>query len=397
MTEAPRASAPLLLLLAASLLLAACDDDGSATTARANTPAQLPEVGIVAVESRTAAITTELSGRTAAYLVAEVRPQVNGLIQKRLFREGSEVAAGDALYQIDPASYRATYDNAKAELQSAEATVATARLKAKRYDELVRIDAVSAQDRDDAEAALKEAQADVAAMKAALESAHINLDRTNVTAPISGRIGRSAVTAGALVTASQETALATVQQLDPIYVDVTQSSSDLLRMKRALAEGRLSRDNPDQAKVTLKLEDGSTYPLIGTLEFSEVEVDENTGTVTLRAVFPNPNQDLLPGMFVRAIVQQGVAKDAILVPQQGVTRNARGVPTALVVNAEGKVEQRELTISQVVGNDWLVTEGLSAGDRLIVEGSQKVQPGSAVQSVEIGNGARNGAQTAPQS
>jgi membrane fusion protein (multidrug efflux system) len=385
------------LLLAASLLLAACDDDGSATTARANTPAQLPEVGIVAVESRTAAITTELSGRTAAYLVAEVRPQVNGLIQKRLFREGSEVAAGDALYQIDPASYRATYDNAKAELQSAEATVTTARLKAKRYDELVRIDAVSAQDRDDAEAALKEAQAGVAAQKAALESARIDLDRTSVTAPVSGRIGRSAVTAGALVTASQETPLATVQQLDPIYVDVTQSSNDLLQMKRALAEGRLSRDNPDQAKVTLKLEDGSTYPLTGTLEFSEVEVDENTGTVTLRAVFPNPNQDLLPGMFVRAIVQQGVAKDAILVPQQGVTRNARGVPTALVVNAEGKVEQRELTVSQAVGNDWLVTEGLSAGDRLIVEGSQKVRPGSAVQSVAIGNGAGNGAQTAPQS
>ena len=383
MTGVRRAFAPAFLLFGAALMLSACGEDDTASPAQANTPARLPEVGIVTLESQPVTITNELAGRTTAYLVAEVRPQVSGLVQERLFREGSEVAAGDPLYKIDPATYQAAYDNAKAELQSAEATVATARLKAKRYDDLVQIDAVSAQERDDAEAALKEAQASVAARKAALESARINLNRTSVTAPISGRIGRSSVTAGALVTANQDTALATIQQLDPIYVDVTQSSTDLLKMKRALAEGRLSRDNPDKAKVSLNMEDGSTYPQTGTLEFSEVEVDENTGTVTLRAVFPNPDQNLLPGMFVRAVVQEGIAQNAILAPQQGVTRNARGVPVALVVNDEGKIEQRELKVAQAVGTDWLVTEGLKAGDRLVVEGSQKVRPGSEVQTVEV--------------
>jgi membrane fusion protein (multidrug efflux system) len=332
--------------------------------------------------------------------VAEVRPQVGGLIQERLFREGSEVAAGDPLYQIDAASYQAAYDSARADLQSAQARVATAKLKAKRYDELVRIDAVSAQDRDDAEATLKEAQANVAANQAALQSALINLDRTNVTAPISGRIGRSSVTEGALVTASQTTAMATIQQLDPIYIDVTQSSAALLSMKRDLASGRLSRDNPGQAKVTLILEDGSAYPLLGTLEFSEVSVDESTGMVTLRAVFPNPDQNLLPGMFVRAVVQQGTDSRAILVPQQGVTRNARGVPTALVVNGEGKVDLRELQVSRAFGADWLVIKGLNRGDALIVEGSQKVRPGASVRTVEVtigGTGTAAGSETAPKS
>ena len=305
------------------------------------------------------------------------------------------VQAGDPLYKIDPATYQAAYDNAKAELQSAEATVATARLKAKRYDELVKIDAVSAQDRDDADADLKEAQASVAAYKAALETARIDLQRTSVTAPISGRIGRSSVTAGALVTASQDTALATIHQLDPIYVDVTQSSAELLRMKQALASGDLSRDNPDVAKVTLRLENGATYAQTGTLEFSEVEVDEETGTVTLRAVFPNPNNDLLPGMFVRAIVQEGITKNAILVPQQGVTRNSRGIPTALVVDGDGKVEQRELTVSQAVGTNWLVTKGLEAGDRVVVEGSQKARAGASVNAVEVKLGGSGDGATQP--
>ncbi|MGD1876420.1 MAG: efflux RND transporter periplasmic adaptor subunit [Kiloniellaceae bacterium] len=400
MTEARRASTLLPVLLAAGLALSACDDQEAARQAHANTGAPAPEVGVVIVAPRPVAITTELSGRTTAYQVAEVRPQVSGLIQQRLFREGAEVAAGDPLYQIDPASYRATYNNAKALLQSANASVATAKSKAKRYDELVQINAVSAQDRDDAEAALKEAEADVAANEAALQTARINLDRTSLTAPISGRIGRSSVTAGALVTENQTTALATIQQLDPIYVDVTQSSGDLLRMKRALADGRLTRDNPDKAKVTLTLEDGSAYPLTGTLEFSEVSVDESTGMVTLRAVFPNPDENLLPGMFVRAIVQGGTDNHAILVPQQGVTRNARGIPTALVVNDDGKVEQRELKVSQAVGTNWLVTEGLKAGDRLIVEGSQKARPGASVQTVEVelgGDGAKAGGAAAPKS
>jgi len=400
MTAMRRAHVFLLPLAFVGLVLSGCDDDQVSAPAQASAPANLPEVGIVVVEERSLEVTTELSGRTTAYQVAEVRPQVGGLIQERLFREGSEVAAGDPLYQIDAASYQAAYDSARADLQSAQARVATAKLKAKRYDELVRIDAVSAQDRDDAEATLKEAQANVAANQAALQSALINLDRTNVTAPISGRIGRSSVTEGALVTASQTTAMATIQQLDPIYIDVTQSSAALLSMKRDLASGRLSRDNPGQAKVTLILEDGSAYPLLGTLEFSEVSVDESTGMVTLRAVFPNPDQNLLPGMFVRAVVQQGTDSRAILVPQQGVTRNARGVPTALVVNGEGKVDLRELQVSRAFGADWLVTKGLNRGDALIVEGSQKVRPGASVRTVEVtigGTGTAAGSETAPKS
>lgn len=337
-----------------------------------------PEVGVINIQAQALTLTTELSGRTSAYLVSEVRPQVGGIIQKRHFVEGAEVKAGQPLYQIDPASYQATYDSARASLAKAEASLTSTRNKASRYEELVAIKAVSQQDNDDSQAALKQAQADVAAAKAAVETARINLDYTRVTSPISGRIGRSSVTPGALVTASQASALSTVQQLDPIYVDVTQSSAELLRLKRDLASGQLKPAGANQAAVKLLLEDGSAYPLPGKLQFSDVTVDQNTGTIMLRAVFPNPKGDLLPGMYVRAVLEEGDEAQAILAPQQGVTRDTKGNPTALVVGADNKVELRVLKTRRVVGDKWLVSEGLKAGDKLIVDGLQKIAPGMAV-------------------
>ena len=377
MTGVRRAFGPALLLFGAALALSACGEDDATGSAQANTPAPLPEVGVVTLVSQPVALTTELPGRTTAYLVAEVRPQVGGLIQERLFREGSEVQAGDPLYKIDPATYQAAYDNAKAELQSAEATVATARLKAKRYDELVKIDAVSAQDRDDADADLKEAQASVAAYKAALETARIDLQRTSVTAPISGRIGRSSVTAGALVTASQDTALATIHQLDPIYVDVTQSSAELLRMKQALASGDLSRDNPDVAKVTLRLENGATYAQTGTLEFSEVEVDEETGTVTLRAVFPNPNNDLLPGMFVRADIALDEVPDATLVPYSAITRRSGKQGVFLVDPGEETVTWKPVETG-IRSGEWIQLLDDEISGRVVVLGQHLLDDGAEI-------------------
>ena len=340
-----------------------------------------PEVGVIDIQAQALTLTTELSGRTSAYLVSEVRPQVGGIIQKRHFVEGAEVKAGQPLYQIDPASYQATYDSARASLAKAEASLTSTRNKASRYEELVAIKAVSQQDNDDSQAALKQAQADVAAAKAAVETARINLDYTRVTSPISGRIGRSSVTPGALVTASQASALSTVQQLDPIYVDVTQSSAELLRLKRDLASGQLKPAGANQAAVKLLLEDGSAYPLPGKLQFSDVTVDQNTGTIMLRAVFPNPKGDLLPGMYVRAVLEEGDEAQAILAPQQGVTRDTKGNPTALVVGADNKVELRVLKTRRVVGDKWLVSEGLKAGDKLIVDGLQKIAPGMPVHPV----------------
>lgn len=342
-----------------------------------------PEVGVVTLKARPVAIKAELAGRTSPYLVAEVRPQVTGIIQKRLFVEGADVKAGAALYQIDPATYRATLDSAKASLAKAEANLFTAKLKADRYKDLVGIKAVSQQDYDDSVAALKQAQAEVAASRAALDSASINLDYTRVSAPISGRIGRSAVTPGALVTANQATSLATVTQLDPMYVDVTQSSAELLRLKRQLASGQLKTLAPGKAKARLILEDGSTYPLEGQVQFSEVTVDQSTGTIALRAVFPNPKHELLPGMYVRAVLETGVDDQAILVPQQAVARNQKAEPVAMVVGADGKVEQRVLEVGRSVGNDWLVNSGLVAGDRVVVEGLQKVKPGAMARTVEM--------------
>jgi membrane fusion protein (multidrug efflux system) len=337
------------------------------------------------VKAERVSLTTELSGRTAPQLIAEVRPQVGGIIQKRMFTEGSDVKAGQILYQIDPAAYQAAFASSKASEAKAEANLITLHLKAGRYQDLVKINAVSQQDNDDIQASLKQAEADVAFSKAAVETARINLAYTKITAPISGRIGRSTVTDGALVTASQPAALATIQQLSSMYVDVTQSSGELLRMKQNLASGLLKKVGTDQAKVKLMLEDGSAYPLPGTLKFSEVTVDQSTGSITLRAIFPNPKQTLLPGMFVRAILEEGVSEKAILVPQRGVTRNPKGDALVMLVGAEEKVEPRPVKVVRTVGDNWLVNEGLKAGDRVIVEGLQKARPGTPVKAVPFGS------------
>ena len=337
------------------------------------------------MQTQRVALTTELSGRTSAQMVAEVRPQVSGIIQKRVFVEGSDVKAGQVLYQIDPASFQAAYASAKAVQGKAEATLGSVRLKAERYQDLVKIKAVSQQDNDDAQASLKLAEAELAAAKAAVETARINLAYTKVVAPISGRIGRSTVTDGALVTANQAGALATIQQLGTMYVDVTQSSAELLKLRQNLASGQLKRDSATaQAKVKLLLEDGSTYPLPGMLKFSEVTVDQSTGSITLRATFPNPKQVLLPGMFVRALLEEGVDEQAILVPQRGVTRNPKGDAMVMVVGAEEKVEPRVIQVVRTVGENWLVSDGLKPGDRVILEGLQKARPGTPVKAVPFG-------------
>ncbi|WP_298273508.1 efflux RND transporter periplasmic adaptor subunit [Geobacter sp.] len=367
-------------LLAAGLLVAGC---GGKTTA-APPPSGPPEVGVIAVKPERVALTTELPGRTSPHLIAEVRPQVSGIIQKRLFTEGADVKAGQVLYQINPSTYQAAFASARATLARAEANLIPARLKEERFRDLVKIKAVSQQDYDDASAALKQAEADVAAAKAAVETARINLAYTKVTAPISGRIGRSTVTDGALVTANQPTALATIQQLSSMYVDVTQSSAELLKLKQSLATGLLKHDGAAQARVKLLLEDGTPYPLTGTLKFSEVTVDQGTGSITLRAVFPNPKQTLLPGMFVRAIVEDGVSPQAILVPQRGVSRNPKGEAMVMVVGAENKVEPRTITVARTVGDSWLVSDGLKAGDQVILEGLQRAKPGTPVKVVPFG-------------
>jgi membrane fusion protein (multidrug efflux system) len=326
-------------------------------------------------------LTTELPGRTSAYRVAEIRPQVNGLIQKRLFKEGSNVKAGQALYQIDSAPFQAAFDNAKAALGRSEANLSAIRLRAKRFEELLADKAVSQQDYDDAAAALKQTEADIEYWKAMVETARINLGYTRITAPISGRIGKSGVTDGAIVTAYQPVALATIQQLDPIYVDVSQSTTELQRLRHSLEHGRLDQNGKNQKKVKLILEDAAAYPLQGTLQFRDVTVDPTTGSVILRVVFPNPKGILLPGMFVRAVVKEGVDEQAILIPQQAVSRDPKGNPLTLVVDAEGKVERRILTLDRAIGDKWLVSSGLAAGDRVIVEGMLRVRPGTAVKEV----------------
>lgn len=366
-------------ILVSALLTTACNKPPQAPP-----QAGPPEVGVMTVQPQRVAITTELSGKTSAFMVAEVRPQVGGIIQKRLFTEGSDVKAGAVLYQIEPASYQAAFAGAKAALAKAEANVVPIRLKTERYRELVKINAVSRQDMDDVSASLKLAEAEIDAAKAALDTARINLAYTRVTAPISGRIGRSSVTNGALVTANQAVALSTIQQLDTMYVDVTQSSAELLRLKKNLASGLLKKGGAAQARVKLLLEDGSVYPLPGTLKFSEVTVDPSTGSITLRAIFPNPKQTLLPGMFVRAVLEEGVSEQAILAPQRGVTRNPKGEAMVMVVGAEEKVEPRVIKVVQTVGDNWLVSEGLKAGDRVILEGLQKARPGTPVKAVPFG-------------
>ena len=366
--------------LASALMLAACGQ-GSGDAQHGGGPGGAPEVSVITLAPQTVTLTSELSGRTTAFLLADVRPQVSGIVKARLFTEGGDVKAGQTLYQIDPAPYEAALASARATLAKAEANVQTLKLKAGRYDELAGIDAVSKQDRDDTQASLKQAMADVEAGKAAVRTAQINLDYTRISAPISGRIGRSAVTPGALLTANQETSLATVQQLDPIYVDVTQTSAELLQLRDELAAGTLQGVKNGQAKVKLLLENGSTYPLEGMLQFSEVSVDQGTGSVTLRAVFPNPQRRLLPGMYVRAVVDRGTSSKAILAPQAAVSRDAKGHATAMVVDKSGKVQARALTTSRMVGDSWLVTSGLAAGDKLVVDGLQSIQPGATVKPV----------------
>ncbi|EPR17972.1 acriflavine resistance protein E [Sphingobium indicum IP26] len=343
------------------------------------------EVGVVTLATQDVTVSTELPGRTASTMMSEVRPQVAGVIQKRLFTEGSTVKAGQPLYQIDPSLYRASRDEAQATLASAQATAAAAQARASRYRTLGQSEAVSAQDRDDVIATARQAAAAVQQARATLQTAGINLNFTQVRAPIGGRIGRSAVTPGALVTASQATPLAIIQQLDPIFVDVTQSSAKLLQLRRALAAGKAL---PASATIRLKLDDGTDYPLEGRIEFAEPIVDPDSGTVTLRARFPNPDGLLLPGMFVRVVAPQSVVPNAILVPQQGISRDPKGNATALVVDKGNKVERRTVTAAQAVGDKWLITDGLRRGDRLIVEGTDKVQPGDAVKAVPVDRAAR---------
>jgi membrane fusion protein (multidrug efflux system) len=340
--------------------------------------AKTVEVTVEAIRVESIALQTELAGRTSAFRVAEVRPQVTGIIQARDFREGSQVEAGQLLYTIDPAVYRAAFERAQAELESAEARVVTARVRAERYDELVKINAVSKQERDDAQAANMQAVAAVAQARASLKSARISLDFTHVVAPISGRIGRSNVTQGALVTASQSAPLATIAQLDPMFVDVTQSSVQLLQLKRLLSSGGAQ---PPNANVRLRLEDGTDYPTLGELQFTDVTVDPSSGSVTLRALFPNPDVLLLPGMYVRAIVDEAVEPRGILAPQQAVARDERGQAQALVVDANNKVEMRPLVTGRAIGDRWHVTQGLQPGDRVIVEGNHKVKPGDTVKPI----------------
>jgi len=355
----------LVSAVALATLLSGCKKEEAAPAAQA------PQVGVVTLQTQAYTLTSDLPGRTTAYRIAEVRPQVNGIILKRQFKEGTEVKEGQQLYQIDPSVYEATLASAQANLQST-------RSLSERYKQLVAEQAVSRQEYDDAQAKRLQAEA-------ALRSAQIDLRYTKVLAPLSGRIGRSAVTEGALVNNGQADAMAVIQQLDPIYVDVTQSSAEMLKLRRELESGQLQKVGDNAAKVTLTLEDGSTYRQEGRLEFSEVSVDQTTGSVTLRAVFPNPEHNLLPGMFVHARLKAGVNAQAILAPQQGVTRDLKGQPTALIVNKENKVELRQLKASRTVGNEWLIEEGLNAGDRVITEGLQFVKPGVEVKVSEATN------------
>lgn len=388
----------VLLVAGAAAALVACGDKSAGAKGQPGAGGAAPaaEVGVITVAPRNISLTTELPGRVSAFLVAEVRPQVGGIVKTRSFREGTDVKAGQTLYQIDPATYRATVQSAEAALARAQASVASAKALAARYKDLVKIDAVSRQAVDDADAAALQGEADVASARAQLATARINLDYTRVTAPISGRIGRSSVTAGALVTASQADALATIQALDTVYVDVTQSSAELLRLRRDLAAGRLTGgSNGDQATVRLKLEDGSDYGMTGKLQFSDVTVDEQTSAVTLRAVFPNPNKLLLPNMYVRAVLEEGVRENAITVPQQAVARNSKGEPTAMVVGADGKVQPRALKTPRTIGDQWLVDSGLQAGDQVVVEGLQKARPGAQVKAVPYNPAAAAAGASAP--
>jgi len=359
-------------ILLTGLALTGC---GKFRKAGASQQRPAPEVAVVTLQPERISITAELAGRVSAFLVAEVRPQVNGIIQNRLFEEGGDIKAGDTLYQIDPAPYEAV-------LARAEANLAATRSRAGRYKELVAVKAVSQQDYDDITAALKQAEAEV-------KSARINLAYTGITAPISGRIGKSSVTIGALATAYQPVPFTTIQQLDPVYVDAPQSSANLLRLKRNMANGDLKHGGECQAKVRLILEDGTPYPLEGMLKFSDVTVDPSTSSFILRMIFPNPDHILLPGMYVRAVIEEGVNEQALLVPQQGIARDPKGNAIAMLVDGSGKVEQRAVKVERAIGDKWLVTDGLKSGDRVIVEGIQKVRPGASVKVIPFDAGQKD--------
>jgi membrane fusion protein (multidrug efflux system) len=371
-------------IFTAGLILGGCGEQ------KIGGPPPMPEVAVVTIQPKQVVITTELAGRTSANLVAEVRPQVSGIIQKRLFTEGSDVKAGQALFQIDPALYQVALNNAKAALARSEAQLSTIQLRAARYKDLLTQKAVSQQDYDDADAALKEASAAVAVARAERDIARINLEYTTIRAPISGRIGRSLVTEGALLEAEQEAPLAVIQQIDPLFVDITQSSVDLTRLKSDLAEGRLAPAG-EGAAMRLVLEDGTPYAHPGVLAFTEVRVDESTGNVTLRGAVPNPDHLLLPGMFVRASLDQAVRQGAILAPQKGVSFDYTGKAFAMLVDGDNKIQRRFLSVGRAIGDQWLVLEGLAAGDRIVIDGLQKIREGAEVTTVPAAAGGVGGA------
>ncbi|MDD2390420.1 MAG: efflux RND transporter periplasmic adaptor subunit [Desulfobacterales bacterium] len=368
-----------LVALTGLMVFTGCRSDNSLEASESEGSAPVQKVAVVTMQPQQITLTTELSGRTSPYRVAEIRPQVQGIIQKRLFTEGSDVKAGDVLYQIDPAMYQATLDNAVAALCKAEANLPAVQSRADRYRELAVEKAVSRQDYDDAAAALKQAEAEIQYWKASVKTARINLGYTRIAAPISGRIGRSNVTEGAVVTAYQAMALATIQQLDPIYVDVPQSTADLLKLKERMQNGQLEKKTQSRKNVQLIMKNHTTYPVKGTLQFQEVTVDQTTGSVILRAVFPNPDNFLLPGMYVRAVFPEGIHHQALLVPQQAVSRDRKGNPLVFVVNSDNIIEQRMPALDRVIGDQWLVDSGLNQGDQVVVEGLQKIRPGSVVE------------------
>jgi membrane fusion protein (multidrug efflux system) len=378
---------PLVMTLVCAAALAACSgQDTPASKAGAPAPARAdaaPSVGVVVLQPESQTLSTELPGRTAAFQNADIRPQVNGIIQKRLFTEGALVKAGQPLYQVDPATYEASQASAQAALAKAQALARTAQVNAKRNAELVEIDAISRQVYDESQAAVQQSQADVAVAQAALDNARINMRYTRILAPISGRIGLSSVTAGALVTANQATALATIQQLDPIQVDITQSSAELLQLRRQWQEGKFTRVNADRAKVRLILEDGSTYPHEGTLQFTGTAVNPTSGAITLRATFPNPDEILMPGMYVRAKLATSVAPEALLLPQEAVLRNPAGEPSVQIVDADNKIVKRPVELGQAVGNRWLVISGVTSGEKVMVDGFQKARVGQTATATVV--------------
>ncbi len=367
---------PLVFTMAATLLLAACQQEGNSPPANAQ-PQQAPLVSVVTLAPQSVTLTRTLPARTVAFRKAEVRPQVNGIIEKRLFEEGAQVEEGQQLYQIEPALYQAALANAEAELARARAAIKTAKAREARYKNLLDDRAISRQEYDDALATFQQAEAEISVRQAAVKSAKTNLGYTRVTAPISGRIGKSSMTEGALVTAQQAEVMATIHQLNPIYVDIAQPSKELLQLRKRF----IARELNQQAapKVTLTLEDGTQYSLTGELQFTEVDVNPSTGDVVLRAIMPNPDQLLLPGMFVRARLVEGTLNEAILAPQKGITFDREGNASALVVNGENQVEPRKLELERAIGDNWLVKSGLAAGDQLIVAGLQKVAPGVSVE------------------